>query len=170
MFNDISNATDKAAANFLAALGLSVYTEVMGGLVTGELRSQHRARANYEAFLNYMGSPYLLLDKQVGLYDRVRCGLAHEYFIKGPSIIARTIVDPVTQRPDTVPGIVYAPPRTKLAIQTDRGLVQLPRDTIAFGIRNYLRDFQQAAENYYSDLLQPSNAPLVQELEKALLP
>src|SRR5208337_4728892 len=71
-----------ANANFLVALGLSSYTEIVGGLVTGNLRNLGCSKKNYEAFLNYMGSDYVTLQNTIDLYTRVRCGLVHEYFVK----------------------------------------------------------------------------------------
>lgn len=168
MENDVTNATDRAAANFLVALGLSVYTEVMGGLVTGQLKNPKMSGANYKEFLKYMGSYYVNLDKQINLYKRVRCGLAHEYFIKGPHIVARELVQDGSL--DDVPGILVSSKTAKLAIQTEEGPTELPEDTVAFGIRNYFRDFEQAVEKYYADLLQPGNSKLVAKFENALRP
>lgn len=71
-----------AEANFLVALGLSAYTEIIGGLVTGNLRNPGSGKKNYEAFLSYMGSHYVTLQDTIDLYTGVRCGLVHEYFVK----------------------------------------------------------------------------------------
>ncbi len=87
MYQDIRRTIDSARANFLVALGLSVYTEIMGGLVTGNLKDPHWSKRNYKAFLPYLGSYYVNLDNQIDLYSRVRCGLVHEYFVKGRSKI-----------------------------------------------------------------------------------
>jgi hypothetical protein len=169
MENDINNATDKAGANFLVALGLSVYTEVMGGLVTGELKNSKMSGDNYREFLKYMGKYYVDLDKQINLYSRVRCGLAHEYFIKGANIIARVLVD-ASGSPDRVPGILHSSNDSPLVFKTDTGDRTLPEDTIAFGIRNYFRDFMRAVEQYHADLLRSGNEKLVARFEKALKP
>lgn len=169
MYHDISEATDKAAANFLVALGLSVYTEVTGGLVTGELKNPSWASKNYKAFLNYMGSYYVQLDNRINLYKRVRCGLAHEYFIKGPGIVARTLVDQ-NGSPENVPGILLSAKDSPLSIITESGPRTLPMDTIAFGLRNYFRDFQRAVDRYHQDLLRPENLHLIAKFEKALKP
>lgn len=169
MYNDISNATDKAAANFLVALGLSVYTEVMGGLVTGRLKKPGKASANYRAFLKYMGPYYVQLDSKINLYNRVRCGLAHEYFIKGPGVVARTLADE-NDSSQNVPGITVSSKDAPLLIRTDTGPTKLPPDTIAFGTRNYFRDFRQAVEAYYRDLLRPESIALVANFKQALEP
>ncbi len=74
--------------NFLVALVLSEYTEIMGGFVSGELCNPTKCRSNYQAFLQFMGSYYVNLDSQIDMYKNVRCGLSHQYFVKGPSTIA----------------------------------------------------------------------------------
>ena len=75
------------AAN-LAALALVAYTEFLGGIVTGDLGRQGCSGSNFRAFLPYLGPDYKALARRgVDIYDRVRCGLAHEYFIKGESTI-----------------------------------------------------------------------------------
>ena len=72
----------------LAALGLVSYTEFLGGLATGQLAREGCSAANFSAFLPYLGSEYEHLANQgVDIYDVVRCGLVHEYFIKGDSTI-----------------------------------------------------------------------------------
>jgi len=73
--------------NFVVALILSEYTEIMGGFVTGELCDHRKSGANYRKFLQCMGCYYEQLDAQLDLYVTLRCGLAHEYFAKGPSTI-----------------------------------------------------------------------------------
>ncbi len=151
MKNDIGGANN-IGANFLVALGLSDYTEVLGGLVTGDLKVKRKAAANYRAFLPYLGDYYVSLNQQIDLYDRVRCGLAHEYFIKGDAIIARSLVDP-NGKPDKVPGILYIDKSAIVTIQTDAGPRQIPEDTIVFGTRNYARDFANGCETYYSELI-----------------
>lgn len=87
MRNDI-DAAIRGKANFLAALGLVSYTEVLGGLVTGNAGKRGCAAENFRAFLPYLGSDYQALEtKGVDLYDTVRCGLVHQYFIKGGATI-----------------------------------------------------------------------------------
>ena len=78
----------RGAADNLAALGLVAYTEFLGGLVTGDLGCHGTSGSNFRAFLPCLGSDYAGLAQQgVDIYERVRCGLAHEYFIKGESTI-----------------------------------------------------------------------------------
>lgn len=130
MYNDIERAIKEARANFLVALGLSVYTEVMGGLVTGHLKDSGWSKRNYKAFLPYLGSHYVDLDKRLDLFKRVRCGLVHEYFVKGRAMIAVTFSDPKT------PGIVFTP----------------ELDHITIAVEHYFRDFKSGVQQYYEQL------------------
>ncbi len=175
MAHDIESANNQGA-NFLVALGLSIYTEVMGGLVTGALKQRGRSKSNYEAFLPFLGQYYVNLDKKVGLYDRVRCGLAHGYFIKGPNnSIVRTLVDR-NGSPDNVPGILYSDPSAPLTALIDSAQpVNVPAGTIIFGTRNYFRDFMGGVEQYHDQLIREfSQAAAQQKLlpsfNKALAP
>ena len=77
MLGDIKVAIENGL-NFLAALGLMEYTEILGGLVTGNLRKKGNAKKNFIAFLSYMGQYYIDLDAEINLYEKVRCGLSHE--------------------------------------------------------------------------------------------
>ena len=87
MRSDI-DAAIRGNANYLAALGLVSYTEVLGGLRTGELGLRGRSAANFSAFIPYLGKDYEDLQKRgIDVYDTVRCGLVHNYFIKGDSTI-----------------------------------------------------------------------------------
>ena len=87
MRSEVDLAIQGNAPN-LAALGVVTYTEFLGGLATGQLAQRGCSEANFLAFLQYLGSEYeSLAARGVDLYDVVRCGLIHEYFIKGDSTI-----------------------------------------------------------------------------------
>lgn len=78
MRSDI-DAAIRGKANFLAALGLVSYTEVLGGLVTGNLGKRSQCGANFRAFLPYLGTDYKALETRgIDIYDTVRCGLVHQ--------------------------------------------------------------------------------------------
>lgn len=132
MYNDVERAI-KTGTNFLVALGLSVYTEVMGGLVTGHLKDPRWSRRNYEAFLPYLGDYYKNLHKQIDLFKRVRCGLVHEYFVKGSSIIAVGFI------PESTPGVVF-----------EDGVIK-------FAVEFYFRDFKAGVQKYYDKLKSGDN-------------
>ena len=148
MCRDIEAAI-RGGANFLAALGLSGYTEVMGGLKTGKLLTEGRSRCNYDAFLPYLGETYVALDKKlkgeqkdsegnrIGLYRAVRCGLAHEYFIKGPSTVEMD-----SSVLDVFPGVE----NFNCGIKFDSG-------RLIFNVNIYYRDFKAGLKRYYDELL-----------------
>lgn len=143
MCHDIEEAI-KAKTNFLVALGLSVYTEAMGGLVTGRFKDSRCSGRNFRAFLPYLGQSYVSLDTQIDLYRKVRCGLAHEYFVKGQSTIC------VRFDPPIAPGIVYQ------------------NGAILFAVENYYRDFRNAINKYLDELLKGSRPDMVRNFFGAL--
>jgi hypothetical protein len=109
VFHDIKNAI-AGKANYLAALGLSVYTEQLGGLYNGDFDN---LAGNYTSFImDYFDPLYQQQEKNAvnyinnhpnnfpklirrikqkkpvsGLYALIRSGLVHEYFMKGESTI-----------------------------------------------------------------------------------
>ena len=146
-------ATMTNEAVHLCVLGLSVYTEVLGGLVTGNLKVPGNERKNYESFLPYLGSPYVELDKemklhQMNLYSVVRSKLVHEFAPK-PSF-AYWLNPEVTQKP----GIVYNfGDSIRLDGHYDKGAVNFPPpDHLNFNVKEYYRDFKDGIEKYHSEL------------------
>jgi len=143
MFQDISGAID-IKANYLAALGLSVYTEVMGGLVTGNLKSHEDSGANYRAFLPYLGLHYVELEEKIRIWKRVRCGLIHEYFVKEPSLIALKFKE------ENLPGIYY--------------LENI--NTVIVAVEHYFKDFKSGVKKYYEEL-KNGDSDLIAKFEQA---
>lgn len=77
------------AGNLLCALGLVVYTEVLGRVAIQQLEGrQPRNREAFETFLRRMGSVYddwrraWEQNHRRSMYDALRNGLAHEYVPK----------------------------------------------------------------------------------------
>lgn len=85
---EIDSARDgEPAGNFLCALALLCYTEVLGGVQRGTL-AQRQGRANFEAFFGSLGPVYAaLLRGGLDAYQVFRCGMAHEYFVKGEATV-----------------------------------------------------------------------------------
>ena len=78
------------AANFLCALGLLTYTEVMGRYVPGAKRGSRNA---FDAFFRRLGPCYAaMLDAGDDPYDFFRNGMVHTYVSKGAGIVA--MLDP----------------------------------------------------------------------------
>jgi hypothetical protein len=116
MFNDLENVI-QAKANFGVALMLFSYTEVLGGLANGKLGQERVSKECFEDGLRrmvwngdasyYAGFTIKLQqpgvpDTNVGPYKVFRCGLAHEYFVKGLATVKN---DPRASHDDPqVPG------------------------------------------------------------------
>jgi hypothetical protein len=152
VFHDIKSGID-GKANYLAALGLSVYTEHLGGLY-GDFdnlarnytsfikdyfdplyQKQERNAANY---INNHPSNFPKLMRRIkqkkpisGLYALIRSGLVHEFFMKGESII-------------------YVHSTTAdCGIQIDTNA----SPKLKFIVEKYFDDFKKAFENYYDDIV-----------------
>lgn len=137
--------------NYLAALGLSTYTEVFGGLYKGDL-SQGNSGKNYNAFIkDFFGSEYAEVDARLwrdglrGLYGAVRSGLVHEYLIKEISIVVMDSDKPINC------GVIYDPNGT-------------PK--ITFVVKQYFCDFVRAFHQYRSRV--KKEPELIKNVEDAL--
>jgi len=84
--NDLTRATIKAQANFLVAMGIFNYMEILGGFCT-QNNSDCTARFNF-VFNNLLPTPYQTISDELnritikGAYDCLRCGMTHEYLLK----------------------------------------------------------------------------------------
>ena len=70
--------------NFLAALGLLCYTEFGGKLKF----NRKKASANFNEFFDCLGIAYADFRITHDVYDDLRCGLAHEYYVKKTCIVS----------------------------------------------------------------------------------
>jgi hypothetical protein len=93
---------------YLAALVLSTYTEILGGLYGGDLNTD--MNQHYTCFINeFFHSDYMKVDRNLtndnfrDLYGAVRSGLVHEYYIKNISKIEIDSPEPINS------GITYDP-------------------------------------------------------------
>ena len=148
MYDDIDKAI-KEAANYLVALGLSTYTENLGGLYCGDLKNN--LGDHYIEFIKkYFPSPYAAVDTKLktlskgGLYKVVRCGLVHEYFMKVESTVTISGVNQASC------GIVY---------DTSK------KPSLEFIVDKYFEDFKNAFERYRDDLLGTINKPPIKILQ-----
>ncbi|MGA7367523.1 MAG: hypothetical protein WBX01_00200 [Nitrososphaeraceae archaeon] len=149
--HDITNAIT-GKANYLAALGLSVYTEQLGGLYNGDFDN---LAGNYTSFIidyfdplyqqqeknavNYINNhlnnfPKLRIKQKKpvsGLYTLIRSGLVHEYFIKGESTIFMHLAN------------------ANCGILIDDNV----SPKLKFIVEKYFDDFRQAFDSYYDDIV-----------------
>lgn len=136
-FEDIKKAIS-VSANYLAALGLSTYTENLGGLYSGNL--QTNLGDNYISFIeHYFPASYTTVHTQLpgGLYKVVRCGLVHEYFMK----VHSTVI--IGNASSLNCGIVYD------------AISKPPK--LEFIVDHYFNDYRDAFKKYYDDLLGTSS-------------
>ena len=114
----------------LCALALCTYTEVLGGVVTGNLKQQRKSKSNFEAFLPYLGKKYVTLNeelkkKKTSIYQEVRNKLVHEF------------------SPRQSYGIwIQAKPND------EQIGVEFLGDHLNFHLKEYYRDFKNAVEEY----------------------
>jgi hypothetical protein len=144
MFSDLDKTielvhSDKGAPNFMLALVLCSYTEFWGKLML----PSGKDKECFEAFFRKLGTKYeeVMNDPNTNIYGRIRCGLVHEYLVKGSSKI-------VIEGGDC--GITY---NNKTRIYT-------------FYIRRYLEDFKFAVNIYFHELR--TNLHKFDEARKAL--
>ncbi len=156
---DINNGI-KSGSKYLVALGLATYTEVFGGLIRGKLGIKSESRRNFNAMFNrlstnketYQKKSNLIIKDEFGKerkiepYEYFRCGLVHEYFIKGAATIFNDPKDYANERklhPDSyqVPGIRYDQFKKKVYIFTN----------------TYWRDLKKSINEYKNELLKEKN-------------
>jgi len=125
MFHDVQVCLD-GKANFAAALTLSAYTEAIGRLINGNLTDEKGSFVNYITFLKRMGYSEV---EAATYYKVVRCGLAHQYFIKGEHTIS--------------PFSIFTSPK---GIHEQNGVVYFFTET-------YFDEFKVAYFSYKNDLL-----------------
>jgi hypothetical protein len=151
MFKDIQTAI-KGNANYLAALGLSTYTENLGGLYCGDL--QENLGDHYMSFINkYFPQDYGNVDTQLKkldvtkrkhpMYEIVRSGLVHEYFMKAESIVTIGTTNVTC-------GIIYDTSKNP---------------SLIFVVDKYFEDFKNAFNTYFDDLFGTQNKAADAELQ-----
>jgi hypothetical protein len=150
----------KGGGNYLCALGLLSYTEFMGGIYCNNF--QRYSRDLFKDFLYLMGDSYKMFDKQLNqllnrplsVYKVFRCGLAHEYFIKGNSVIymlnGKILVDGAGCIVDGRPGpslwtTPYSAPSCGIGLLDD--------GRYFFIVEKYYEDFRAACCKAYKEIL-----------------
>jgi hypothetical protein len=142
---DVQREIDRAragepAGNFLCALALLCYTEVLGGVRRGTL-ARGEGRANFEAFFAALGPAYDALQKGgLDVYSVFRSGMAHEYFVKGEATVAM------------LKGVEPA------------GIAQARTGRYFFCVERYFDDFIAAARGLHGQLLSAPSPVLPPEL------
>lgn len=147
MYAGIEATISKKESRYTCALVLSTYTEIMGGLVTGNLKKEYgESRKNYEAFLPYLGEKYVELDNIIktqyqdrlrDLYSAVRSKLVHQFMLNESHMLV------FREKPD----------ENKIGIELLSNKTEtMEAIHINFCIPEYYRDFKKGIQKYYEEL------------------
>jgi hypothetical protein len=147
MFNDIQKAI-KNDCNYLAALGIALYSDALIRMIHPTMLTGQR----YDIFVrDYLGPEYEKVDNLMrtiqvngpsgpergSIYNIIRNGLAHEYWIKGEGYIFQKPASEIKC------GIIFDPIEKKTIIILDK----------------YFQDFKTAARKIHDKLIEErSNA------------
>ena len=151
IYNDIERCI-KAEASHVVALALLSYTEFIGGLISGNF-GKNSASKNFGRALKLFPEGYIkvnssiqlryvdkgnLITRKTGIYDVFRCGLVHEYFIKGHALIYN---NPDGHTDEHI-GILIKEQIIEFPVET--GLPPYPSRYLEFHTNEYFRDFKSA--------------------------
>jgi len=160
IYHDIDSCI-KVGANYIVALSLLSYTEFIGGLITGNLGLEGNSKKNFNETLKYFPKAYekaadiklqytigTKIEQEKGLYEIFRCGLAHEYFIKGKNIT-----------------IVWNNPNGFTARHIG---FKKRYGKLIFYNNEYYRDFKNAIQEFYKELIVKEDALKINNFSVAL--
>ena len=164
IFNDIDRCIH-ARANYVVALSLLSYTEYIGGLITGKLGIRNESSNNFNAAMEYFecnGDRKYYKDfkmhytdennktSDADIYKIFRCGLVHEYFVKGDSFVHNE----TSYLPSEDKGVSWE-------------LVD-GKERLRFHCNAYFRDFRNAVKKYYKLLIIDKDPNLLKNFNEAL--
>ncbi len=167
IFNDIENCIN-AKANYTVALALLSYTEFIGGLINGTLGLRGESEKQFNKALEFFEwngdfnyyknfkQKYRDVDFQIkdgNIYTLFRCGLAHEYFIKGDSLVHNN-PDEYLDCPDG-------------CVDSDAGIGIVDK-RLRFHTNAYFRDFKNAVQKYYGELTKGNNQILIDNYSNSI--
>ena len=161
IYNDIEKCI-KAEANHVVALALLSYTEFIGGLISGNLGKNGHAEKNFGRALKLFPEEYRKVNSSIqlryvdkgepithptGIYNVFRCGLVHEYFIKGHVLIHN---NPDGHADEHI-GILRK--EHIIEFPAEIGLPPYPSIYLEFHTNEYFRDFKSAVGKIINLLL-----------------
>lgn len=87
IITDLTNATIDARANFLVAMGIFNYIEMLGAFYEHANTAGYATRRFDFVFQNLLPNEYQNIFNEIqtltnGVYDCLRCGMSHEYLVK----------------------------------------------------------------------------------------
>ena len=176
IYNDIERCIE-AEANHVVALALFSYTEFIGGLISGNL-GKGDAKGNFGRALKYFPEEYRKINSSIriryidnkgklkthktGIYDVFRCGLVHEYFIKGHVLIYNN--------PDghTDEHIGILRKEHEMEFPSETGLPSYTSEYLEFHANEYFRDFKSAVAKILKLLLIDKDEELLEGFNESL--
>ncbi len=172
IYNDI-NKCIKATANYIVTLALLSYTEYLGALIGGHIGLPKKGGLSFTKALSYfpeqcrdinssLGIEYKDEKGKVktanGIYKIFRCGVVHEYFIKGP--LTKIINNPGGYVDNNRIGIEIE------VLPNGDPLYQISSKRLIFRTNEYFRDFKAATDRIYKELLTAFDLDLKKALKK----
>jgi len=146
MYKDVGEAISRMC-NYLVALALTEYTEILGAHLRDKVGVPEEGGRNFDAFFRLMkqvNPEYGQFETELAskatdpkkktVYAVVRCGLAHEYFLKVKSNVEN---DPNDPKGECLSGPVC-------------GLYYDPNDPdrLTLNVNRYLHDFKLAVDQF----------------------
>lgn len=174
IYHDIEQCI-KNGANYVVALALLSYTEYFGGLVSGNLGLKPKSKQNFNEALSYFPKEYQKIDssvevnylnengkesKEKGIYSLFRCGLVHEYFVKGFATIYN---NPEGLAQNHI-GIVKAEYKIELRGSSSEKVVN---KVFEFYTNEYFRDFRYAVQKVF-ELVIEEDASVLRLINQSL--
>lgn len=113
---------------------------MLGGIRRGTL-ARGEGHANFTTFFRELGPEYVaLLAGGFDAYGLLRCGMAHEYLIKGTGTAAMHEGEATC------------------------GVIELANGNSKFSVERYYKDFAAAAQGLYADVMSQPQAQLPTEI------
>ena len=170
IYYDIEHCIE-VRANYAVALALLSYTEYIGGLISGNL-GLRRSPENFRKALEYFPKDYDDFDSSIkveykddkgktitetGIYSLFRCGMVHEFFIKGRGT--------VINNPD---GHAEAHRIGIEVMKVEMFSTGVEEKLLILRTNEYFRDFKVAVEKIYERLILDSDPKLLKGFNKSL--
>lgn len=158
-------------------MALLSYTEFIGGLISGNLgkssATENFGRAlklfpeeyrkiNSSIRIEYIDNKGKLITHKTGIYDVFRCGLVHEYFIKGRVLIYNN----ADGHTDEHIGILRKEHIIKFPAEI--GMPPYPSRYLEFHTNEYFRDFKSAVGKIIKLLLIDRDEKLLKGFNESL--
>jgi hypothetical protein len=129
------DATLKESTKYSCALLLAAYTEMLGGVVSGNLLKKYHGRQNFSSFLEYMGNVYSEINDRIDVSDYMRNGLIHEFEPKKRYTIEISDDDS----------------GNKVGIEYHENL-----KILRINLREYYRDFKKGVDKFHDEVQGPN--------------